>query len=41
MGAPHENIRKKKRNITMAINISNLSKLAKIFLVNKVSWAAK
>jgi len=42
MGALHENIRKKKRrNITMAVNISNWSELAKRFLVNKVSWAVK
>jgi hypothetical protein len=37
MGAPHENIGKKGRNITVAVNISNYSRLAKRFLVNKVS----
>ena len=33
--------KKKRRNITMAVNISNWSELAKRFLVNKVSWAVK
>jgi hypothetical protein len=40
MGAPHENIREKRRNITMAVNISNYSKSAKSFLGNKVSCTA-
>lgn len=34
-------LKKKRRNITMAVNISIYSKLAKSFLVNKVSWVAK